>query len=64
MSKFRVHIRDVNYGYWEIEAEDIDKAKEEANKRLMDGDTSWQESKEFKGGVSGSIDIDEVEKLS
>jgi hypothetical protein len=57
---YQVFIKDVTVGSWTIEAEDEDKAREIADTRLMDGDTTWHISTPGDGGY---IQIFEIEKL-
>lgn len=57
MKRFAVKIVDRTYGEWIIDAENETEAKDEAEKRLMDGDITWKDEDD------GSIEVYEVEEV-
>ena len=58
LKKYRVHIVSGDSGYFEIAAGSEDEAREMAEKRLIDGDTSWMHRT-----ASGYCETEEIELI-
>ena len=57
LKKYRVHISNWIFGFWDIKAKDADKAKEIAEARIAEDDTSW-----ITNG-DGNCEVEEVEEI-